>query len=575
MTDHPTDHPSRRHFLRSSALALGGLALPMQAPASILSFGANATRRILRGSTDVHIDVLPFEPVGAVTRNHYGHFIEHLGGVIYDGVWVGEKSKIPNIDGIRKSLVDDLRALTPGVVRWPGGCFADSYDWLDGIGTRGKRPRRTSFWTVTMDPKVKSGPARYEPNQFGTPEFLRFCKLVGADPYLAVNMRSRTALDFAHWVEYCNAPRGTTTLAEQREADGSPEPYNVRFWGVGNEPWACGGTMEPEEYAQEFRKFTSWIPVYPQDDNTRGLRPLLIAAGPNEDDYAWTRKFFASMTSRFADEPYGMSVHEYFGRRDRATFETAGWYGMLQSPRTYTDMILRHADIIRTAGAKTTLVLDEWGAWYGGDTGRTDPSHLYEQIPTLRDALVTSLMFDTFQRHVDVVGMATVAQTVNCLHALFLAKEEKYIRTPVYHAFALYQPHIGGTSVRTVAAAERITFPNGKDPKVTEWIDGVSTSATRHDGTDGTPKRIVLTMTNPHMDQPSAATIALHGVTVKSGEITRLTHPDVHAQNTFDAPNIVALSTPETLLLPTSASTRPLTVILPPASVTRVICTLG
>jgi len=194
-------------------------------------------------------------------------FAEHLGGVIYDGVWVGEKSSIPNVNGIRRELVERLKAIKAPVIRWPGGCFADSYDWEDGIGPRDQRPRRTNFWVDDSQARKLANDSvqKFEPNTFGTSEFVQFCKLSNAEPYVAANLRSLPALSFDQWVEYCNSPAHSTTYADVRAASGSPEPYNVRYWGIGNESWGCGGTFTPEEYSNEYRRYTAWVPRYGVD----------------------------------------------------------------------------------------------------------------------------------------------------------------------------------------------------------------------------------------------------------------------------------------------------------------------
>ena len=228
-------------------------------------------------SVDSRIEILIGESLGTISPDIYGHFTENLGGVIYDGMWVGENSKVPNIDGIRTKLIEEMRKIKAPVVRYPGGCFADSYDWRDGIGPADKRPRRTNFWS---DGEESGAPTshKYDPNQFGTNEFVHFCKLIEAQPYLAANVRSLSAGEFYRWVEYCNSPAGATTLADIRAAAGYVEPFNVRFWGVGNESWGCGGNFTPQEYASEFRRFTTWVPHY-------GQRLFFIASGPNVDDW--------------------------------------------------------------------------------------------------------------------------------------------------------------------------------------------------------------------------------------------------------------------------------------------------
>src|SRR5277367_1996553 len=268
----------RREFLKTSALA-----------GSAYFF---FSKQALATTADAHIEVLVNEPIATIQPEIYGHFTEHLGGVIYDGVWVGEKSSIANVHGIRKELVDKLKAIKAPVIRWPGGCFADSYDWKDGIGPRDKRPRRTNFWADDPDAARlnEKGLQIFEPNEFGTPEFMRFCQLAHSQPYVAANLRSLPALDFDHWVEYCNSPAGSTTLAERRAADGFPAPFGVKYWGVGNESWGCGGNFTPEQYASEFRRYTDWIPRY-------GVDLQLIGSGPNGNDIDWTHRFFEQIYS--------------------------------------------------------------------------------------------------------------------------------------------------------------------------------------------------------------------------------------------------------------------------------------
>ncbi len=228
---------SRRDFVEQSLV--GGLVIAGAGATPAAAFGARARSRL----ADAHIELLLDEPTSTIAPEIYGHVVEELGGVVYDGIWVGENSKIPNYNGVRKALVDAFRAVRPSVVRWPGGCAADDYDWRDGIGPRAKRPSRTNFWA--NDPSLKklgATPQSYDPNEFGTQEFLRFCKLVQAQPYLAVNLRQLPPRQFVEWVEFCNSPAGSTSLAELRGSYGDREPFGVRFWGVGNEAWGAAAT---------------------------------------------------------------------------------------------------------------------------------------------------------------------------------------------------------------------------------------------------------------------------------------------------------------------------------------------
>src|SRR5678816_4536182 len=286
--------PTRRDFLR--AAVAGGAALAL-APRS-----AHAA--------DSRIDVVLGDSIGPIPPDLYGHFAEHLGGVVYDGIWVGENSRVPNTGGIRTALVDALKRIKASVIRWPGGCFADSYDWRDGIGPRAQRPRRTNFWADAPEWRnAPNGPWKFETNHFGTNEFLRFCQLAGAEGYLAANVRGLGAQQFYEWIEYCNSPAGSTTGAEQRASGELPvrDPFRVQFWGVGNESWGCGGNLTPEEYAAEYRRFTAAVPRY-------GVNLSFIASGANVDDFNWTRGFFSKTAEKnrgLFGGIYGWGLHHY------------------------------------------------------------------------------------------------------------------------------------------------------------------------------------------------------------------------------------------------------------------------
>src|SRR5580698_1295767 len=317
----------RRKFLKKSALA--GAALTFSSAKSWAK------------SAEARIEIFGAEPQGLISPNLFGHFAEHIGGVIYDGIWVGEDSKIPNRFGIRSQLIDSLNKIKVPVIRWPGGCFADSYDWTDGIGPSAQRPTRTNFWEVDHDAERLSerGKQIFEPNRFGTNEFMRLCRMTEAQPYFAANLRSLPALSFDHWVEYCNSPAGSTTLAQMRGAAGFPEPFNVQYWGVGNESWGCGGSFTPEEYASEFRRYTSWLPRY-------GLDLKLIGSGPNNDDLDWTHRFFEQIYSNhvYQNSSFaGWSVHCYatdlsrgktkdwvLAKGDALAFDSVDWYEVMR-----------------------------------------------------------------------------------------------------------------------------------------------------------------------------------------------------------------------------------------------------
>ena len=230
------------------------------------------------------------QPIARIDPNIYGHFAENLGAVVYGGVWVGPDSPIPNIGGIRKALVDEMRRIRAPIVRFPGGCYADSYDWRDGIGPASQRPTRINHWATSLPPGAPAA-QRFDPNQFGTSEFIRFCRLAGSEPYLVGNIRSLPAQVLSGWIDYCNAPANSTTYSRAREAAGDAEPYRVRYWGIGNEAWACGGGFTADEYAREFRRYTIGLPAFDS--------PLhLIGSGPYKDDYAWTAQLLEGLARR-------------------------------------------------------------------------------------------------------------------------------------------------------------------------------------------------------------------------------------------------------------------------------------
>lgn len=516
----------RRDFLR---MTMAGAALA----------GLPGTSR----AATARVDVLVNEPIGPIVPDLYGHFCEHLGGVIYDGVWVGEGSKIPNTHGIRQSLIDAMRKLPKGAIRWPGGCFADSYDWRDGTGPRDQRPRRTNFWAGgTGGPPITH--SKYDPNHFGSVDFARLCRLIGSEPYFAANLRSLPARDFYQWVEYCNSPAGTTSLADLRARDGEKDPLKVRYWGVGNESWGCGGDFTAEEYAVEFRRFTSWVPGF-------DTKLAFVASGPSSGDLNWTRGFFSRLTEKgqgMIGRVQGFALHHYtenlsFGdpakngwdqRKGSAVeFTPAEWYEILKEANRMEPLITSHWAVIGEFDRqrRVRLFVDEWGTWYKAGT-EARPNHLLGQQSTMRDALVAALTFDTFHRHTDKVAMANIAQLVNNLQSLFIADGDRFITTPTYHVFDLYGPHVGGQSVRTVVAAPAISYQRPKD---TGSVLGLTGSASVKD------KTLTLTVSNPHISDAQEVEIAIRGAAAGAVKGAQISASTVHDHNTFANPNAITI----------------------------------
>jgi alpha-N-arabinofuranosidase len=519
---------------------------------------------------DSRIEVLPGEPLGTISPEIYGHFTEILSGVVYDGIWVGANSKVPNVAGIRKDLIDEMRKIKAPVVRFPGGCFADSYDWRDGVGPADKRPRRTNYW-AEEEPASAPANRRFDPNEFGTNEFARFCQLIGAEPYLSANLRSLPAQQFSQWVEYCNSPAGSTTLADLRASGGFKDPLNVRYWGVGNESWGCGGDFTAQEYAAEFRRYTSWLPRY-------GKKLSLVASGPNTDDWEWTHGFFAEILRKGPDklqDIFGWALHFYTwnlsrgrsndwdqARGDAVKFDNLDWYELLREGDRMEGLINGHWQAMAEHDAEhlVKLVVDEWGPWYRPGSEAT-PGDQIEQMPTLRDAVFSAMTLDVFNRHPEKVAMANCAQLVNCLNSLYLAHEDRFVVTTVGHVFAMYAAHQGGQALRTIFSAPPLSYDRDGKP-ASFW--GLKGSASLQG------KELTLTVVNPSVSEGRETEIVVRGSKPKSASATVLTNADMHARNTFEQRNAV---TPITK--PLEIGGRPFVYTFSPASVTKLTLSLS
>ena len=551
----------RRMFLKSSAMA-----------GAVMAFSGKPG---WAKSADAHVEIFADDTSATIAPEIYGHFTEHIGGVIYDGVWVGEKSKIPNEYGIRKELINRMNQIHVPILRWPGGCFADSYDWRDGIGPRSKRPVRTNFWEV--DPEAgrlnEQGPQIFEPNTFGTDEFMRFCMLTNAEPYLAANLRSLPALNFDQWVEYCNSPTDSTTLAQTRSEGGFPKPFGVKYWGVGNESWGCGGNFDPKQYASEFRRYTNWIPKY-------GVDIQLIAAGPNSDDSTWTQAFFEEIFT--GSHPYenpaftGWSVHHYASNLSRGKitnnfheahgqaldFDITDWYELMRETARVENIMSDQWAIMGEFDPRhhVKLVVDEYGPWYHQGS-EVNPTHLFGQQVTVRDALATAMTLDIFNRHADKVAVATCAQLVNNLNALFLCHEENFLVTPNFYVFEMYAAHQGGEALRAEFSAPNMHYTRDGNP-ASFW--GLNGSASRKGNV------VTVTLVNTDLASPTQTQVSIRGLSIKTAKGLVLAADDMHAHNTFENKNAVHLAD-----LKVDFSSEMLNVKIPAASVTKLEVTLG
>ena len=454
---------------------------------------------------------------GVIAPEIYGHFCEHLGGVFYDGLWVGPDSPIENIHGFRKALVDSFRKICPPVLRWPGGCFAETYDWRDGIGPREKRPRRLNWWY--------NNDGRVESNQVGTHEFIDLCRLVGAQPYFAANMTSVTPLHIRDWMEYCNMPAHETTLADERAQNGDEQPFGVRYWGIGNENWGGGGNMTAEMCAREFMRCATVCRSVPG-------QKALVACGANGHDVAWTREMMRTMHAKGC-LPEALSVHYYCGTAGTPQeFTEAEWYELLRK----ADFMRRIVDDHRAAmdefdpERRVSLFVDEWGCWHQEGTGPSKGKNLFEQQSNLRDAVVAALTLNLFNNRCDVVGMSNVAQLCNNLHTLYLASGEHFLETPTYFVYDLFKAHQGARQLETLVDCGCAGPDDGEAP-----LCQVSASASQ--AQDGS---VTLTLANLSVtDSADVRLDALGGALTGTAEISTLCAADPHTCNTFENPHAV------------------------------------
>jgi len=459
---------------------------------------------------------------GTINPMIYGHFTEHIGGVFYDGLWVGEDSPIENIRGFRKKLVDSFRKINPGVVRWPGGCFAEIYDWRDGIGPRDQRPERVNWWY--------SYDGRTESNAVGTHEFIDFCRMVGAEPYIAANMSSTTPLHIRNWMEYCNHPAGRSTFARERGENGSVEPFNVKYWGIGNETWGGGGQLNPEWNAREYIRYTTIC----NSINKRSMN--FIFPGATMHDIEWTRRCMREWADRPHEEAptWGMSIHYYGGfNKDIGwpqTFTEEQWYRLMFYSAYMKNIVDDHRAAMDEFDPerKIKLVIDEWGAWYHGGSGPSKGYNLFEQQSNLRDAVVAALTLNVFNNRCDVVAMSNIAQLCNNIHALFLAGGENFVETPTYHVYDMFKTHQNGRQIDTSVHGDTLEF-EGFAP-----IESLSASASEKDG------KLTLTLANLHMTEAQEVKLTCVGFALGTqAEMTVLAHEEVHTCNTFEDPTAV------------------------------------
>lgn len=450
-----------------------------------------------------------------INKNIYGHFSEHLGRCIYEGFWVGEDSPIPNTNGIRNDVVEALKHIRVPVLRWPGGCFADEYHWEDGVGPREQRKRMiNTHWGGVV-----------ENNHFGTHEFMELCAQLGCEPYINGNVGSGTVREMSEWVEYMTFG-GESPMADRRRRNGRDEPWSVKYFGVGNENWGCGGNMRPEYYADEYRRYQTYVRNY--GDN----RIHRIACGANSDDVHWTEVLMRE-AGRYMD---ALTLHYYtlpgdWSAKGKSTgFDEEAWFVTLEKTLHMDELLAKHITIMDKYDPekRVGLIVDEWGTWYDAEPGTT-PGFLYQQN-TLRDALVAGINFNLFHKYADRVTMTNIAQTVNVLQSVILTEGERMLLTPTYHVFDMYKVHQDAKLLELNLDCGAYAY-NGRE------IPRLSASASRD--ANG---RVHLSLCNLHHAEGSTVDIDIRGLSVDrvgalSGTILTAEALDTH--NTFDEPERV------------------------------------
>ncbi len=446
-----------------------------------------------------------------INRHIYGHFSEHLGKCIYGGFYVGENnSKIPNTRGVRNDVVAALKKLKVANLRWPGGCFADTYHWKDGIGSKDKRPSMVNTWWggVTED------------NSFGTHDFLNMCELIGTEPYLAANIGSGTVQEFTDWLQYVNF-NGTSPMSKLRLENGREKAWNVKFWGVGNEAWGCGGNMRPEYYANIYRQYATFMTSWNNNDKI-----FRIASGASDDDYNWTEVLMRDIPHNMLE---GVAMHHYsvidWNKKGSATdFSEQQYFTIMKKALLMDELITRHSVIMDKydPSKKIALVVDEWGGWYDVEPN-SNPGFLYQQN-TIRDAVLAGATLNIFHNHSDRVRMANLAQTVNVLQAVILTNEEKMLLTPTYHVLEMYNVHQDATLLP-------VTLKSNDYVLGSEKLTAVSASASRD--ANGLTH---ISLVNVDAKNPQEVTVDLRGAKFSSVTGKILTSEKLQDYNSFENP---------------------------------------
>jgi alpha-N-arabinofuranosidase len=446
-----------------------------------------------------------------IDKHIYGHFAEHLGRCIYGGFYVGEdNTKIKHTNGVRNDVVDALKKLKIPNLRWPGGCFADTYHWKDGIGPKDKRPTIVNRWWGGVT----------ENNSFGTHDFLNMCELIGTEPYLSGNVGSGTVQEFIDWVHYTTYEGGP--MADLRKQHGRANPWKVKYWGIGNEAWGCGGNMRPEYYADVYRQYATFLSGW-----TNETKIVRIASGASSDDYKWTEVLMKEVPHNLLE---GVALHHYsvidWNKKGPSTgFTEEQYFTTMKRALLMEELVTKHSNIMDKYDPtkKVALIVDEWGGWYDVEPG-TNPGFLYQQN-TMRDAMIAGVTLNVFHNHCDRVRMANLAQTINVLQAVLLTNEEKLVLTPTYHVMEMFNVHQDATMLPLTVKSNDYTFKN-------ETLKAISASASK-DAQGLTHISVV----NIDATKEQEFSIDVRGAKYSAVTARILTSPKIQDHNTFEKPD--------------------------------------
>lgn len=469
----------------------------------------------LSASGQVQINLNTNQASYTINKNIYGHFAEHLGRCIYGGFYVGEdNTQIPHTNGIRNDVIAALKDLEIPVLRWPGGCFADTYHWKDGVGPKAQRPSIVNQWWGGV----------VEDNSFGTHDFLNMCEVLGAEPYLAANVGSGSVKELADWVQYVNH-NGVSPMANWRRENGREKPWNVKYWGVGNEMWGCGGNMTPEFYVNLYKQYATFMIDWSNNSNL-----FRIASGASDSDYHWTEVMMRDIPKKLLEAIalHAYAVIDWSDKGSATAFDESQYFTTMERALNMETLVTRHAEIMDKYDPEkeVALIVDEWGGWYNVEEG-TNPGFLYQQN-TMRDAMIAGATLNIFNNHADRVQMANLAQTINVLQAVLLTKEEQLVLTPTYHVMHMYKAH-----------KDAKLIPVNLENKVTYELNGKSLPAISVSASINENGQVHVSLVNIHAKESVSVDVSLGDIDPKTIKGQILKSANLQDHNTFDLPTKV------------------------------------